>query len=106
MRWVTPVRTASPDIPSVPLHGHDRSEEYPYGAEDSGYGRYSGVDLVNPRFDKLAEVYGARGFYVERPADIADALQTALGTAGPSAIEIPVAEYFPLPDPTPADPAR
>jgi len=65
-------------------------------------GRYIGVDLVNPRFDKLAEVYGARGFYVSRPDEIADAVVEALAVDGPSVIEIPVAEYFPLPAPTPA----
>jgi acetolactate synthase-1/2/3 large subunit/sulfoacetaldehyde acetyltransferase len=64
-------------------------------------GRYIGVDLVNPRFDKLAEVYGARGFYVERPEDIADAVQAALAVDGPSVVEIPVAEYFPSAAPTP-----
>ena len=63
--------------------------------------RYIGVDLVNPRFDRLAEVYGARGFYVTRPDEIADPVKTALALDGPSVIEIPVAEYFPPPAPTP-----
>jgi thiamine pyrophosphate-dependent acetolactate synthase large subunit-like protein len=40
--------------------------------------------LVNPRFDKLAEVYGARGFYVTRPDEIADAIKMALALSGPS----------------------
>jgi acetolactate synthase-1/2/3 large subunit/sulfoacetaldehyde acetyltransferase len=57
--------------------------------------RYVGVDLVNPRFDRLAEVYGARGFYVTRPQDIAETVSAALKLDGPSVIEIPVAEYFP-----------
>jgi thiamine pyrophosphate-dependent acetolactate synthase large subunit-like protein len=59
--------------------------------------RYIGVDLVNPRFDKLAEVYGARGYYVTRPQDIAETVSAALKHDGPSVIEIPVAEHFPLP---------
>jgi acetolactate synthase-1/2/3 large subunit/sulfoacetaldehyde acetyltransferase len=59
--------------------------------------RYVGVDLVNPRFDKLAEVYGARGYYVTRPQDIADTVKAALALDGPSVIEIPVAEHFPPP---------
>jgi acetolactate synthase-1/2/3 large subunit/sulfoacetaldehyde acetyltransferase len=59
--------------------------------------RYVGVDLVNPRFDRLAEVYGAKGFYVTRPEDIAETVSAALKLDGPSVIEIPVAEYFPLP---------
>jgi thiamine pyrophosphate-dependent acetolactate synthase large subunit-like protein len=64
-------------------------------------GRYVGVDLVNPRFDRLAEVYGARGFYVTRAEEIADAVTAALAVDGPSVIEIPVAEHFPLPAPRP-----
>ena len=67
-------------------------------------GRYIGVDLANPRFDKLAEVYGCSpGFYpVSCPDEIADAVVEALAVDGPSVIEIPVAEYFPLPAPIPA----
>jgi acetolactate synthase-1/2/3 large subunit/sulfoacetaldehyde acetyltransferase len=64
--------------------------------------RFVGVDLVNPRFDRLAEVYGARGFYVTRPQDIAEAVGAALRLDVPSVIEIPVAEHFPLPAKTPA----
>ncbi|MGZ9077089.1 MAG: thiamine pyrophosphate-binding protein [Burkholderiales bacterium] len=60
-------------------------------------GRYIGVELENPRFDMLAEVYGARGFYVTRPEEIGDAVSSALALDGPSVIEIPVAEYFPPP---------
>ena len=56
-----------------------------------------GVDLVNPRFDKLAEVYGAKGYYVTRPQDIAETVSAALKLDVPSVIEIPIAEYFPLP---------
>lgn len=63
--------------------------------------RYIGVDLVNPRFDRLAEVYGARGYYVTRPDEIADTVTAALALNGPSVIEIPVAEYFPPAAPTP-----
>ena len=54
------------------------------------------MDLVNPRFDRLAEVYGARGFYVTRPQDIAETVSAALKLEQPCVIEIPVAEYFPL----------
>ena len=64
-------------------------------------GRFIGVDLVNPRFDQLAQVYGARGFYVEQPGQIAETLREALTVNGPSVIEIPVAEYFPPSAPLP-----
>lgn len=53
-------------------------------------GRYVGADLTNPRFDKFAELFGARGFYVERPGDIGDAVNEALKADVPSIIEIPV----------------
>jgi thiamine pyrophosphate-dependent acetolactate synthase large subunit-like protein len=77
-------------------HGAEKAQQQRFFNQ-----RYIGVDLVNPRFDKLADVYGARGFYVERPQDIADAVREALTLNGPSVIEIPVAEYFPPPAPTP-----
>jgi acetolactate synthase-1/2/3 large subunit/sulfoacetaldehyde acetyltransferase len=51
--------------------------------------RYVGADIKNPRFDKLAEVFGGKGFYVERPQDIGDAMLQALDAPGPSIIEIP-----------------
>ena len=63
--------------------------------------KYIGVDLENPRFDQLAEVYGAKGFYVEHPEDVADAVQQALALDRPSVIEIPVEEYFPPSAPLP-----
>jgi thiamine pyrophosphate-dependent acetolactate synthase large subunit-like protein len=77
-------------------HGAEKAQQQRFFEQ-----KYIGVDLVNPRFDKLAEVYGARGYYVERPEDIADAVREALTLNGPSVIEIPVAEYFPTAAPTP-----
>lgn len=71
-------------------HGAEKAQQQRY--YDA---RYVGVDLVNPRFDKLAEVYGARGYYVTRLQDIADTVAAALKNDLPSVIEIPVAEYFP-----------
>ena len=60
--------------------------------------RYIGADITNPRFDRLAELCGARGFYVERPQDIADALDQALKSGVTSVIEIPVdPEELPFP---------
>ena len=59
--------------------------------------RYVGVNLTNPRFDKLAEVFGAKGYYIERAEDIGEAVSEALRLGTPSVIEIPVQEYFPEP---------
>jgi thiamine pyrophosphate-dependent acetolactate synthase large subunit-like protein len=73
-------------------HGAEKAQQQRhFGA------RYIGVDLENPRFDRLAEAYGARGFYAARPEDVADAVAAALAVDGPAVVEIPVAEYFPLP---------
>ena len=71
-------------------HGAEKAQQQRFFEE-----RYIGVDLENPRFDRLAEVYGAKGYYVERPEDVADTVRDALTLDGPSVIEIPVAEYFP-----------
>lgn len=51
--------------------------------------RYVGADTSNPRFDKYAELFGGKGFYVEAPGDIGDALREALAAEVPSIIEIP-----------------
>ena len=91
------------DIPLVGIVLNNRCHGAEKAQQQRHFGaRYIGVDLANPRFDKLAEVYGARGFYVTRPEEIGDAVSTALASKKPCIIEIPVAEYFPLPAKTPA----
>ena len=77
-------------------HGAEKAQQKRFFGE-----RYIGVDLKNPRFDKVAEVYGARGFYVTRPDEIADAVRTALAAKKPAIVEIAVEEYFPQAAPTP-----
>jgi len=52
--------------------------------------RYVGSDISNPRFDHFAELFGGRGFHVERPGDIAQAVSEALKSEVSSIIEIPV----------------
>jgi thiamine pyrophosphate-dependent acetolactate synthase large subunit-like protein len=71
-------------------HGSEKAQQMRQWNE-----RYVGVDLQNPRFDKLAEVLGGKGFYVTKPDEIADAFKSALAFDGPSVIEIPVAQHFP-----------
>jgi len=53
-------------------------------------GRYVGSDLTNPRFDKFAELFGGRGYYVDRIGDIGQAVTEALKADVPSIVEIPV----------------
>jgi acetolactate synthase I/II/III large subunit len=93
VRWGIPLISV---VLNNSCHGAEKAQQQRFYG-----GRYIGVDLVNPRFDKLAEVYGARGFYVQHPDEIADAVREALTLNGPSVIEIPVAEYFPTAAPTP-----
>jgi len=77
-------------------HGAEKAQQQRFFNE-----RYIGVDLLNPRLDKLAEAYGARGYYVSRPDEIGDAVSSALKSGGPCVVEIAVAEYFPAAAPTP-----
>jgi acetolactate synthase-1/2/3 large subunit/sulfoacetaldehyde acetyltransferase len=60
--------------------------------------RYIGTDIGNPRFDRYAELFGARGYYVEHPDQIGDAVTAALGCGAPAVVEIPVdPNEFPMP---------
>jgi thiamine pyrophosphate-dependent acetolactate synthase large subunit-like protein len=94
-------------IPLVSLVLNNRCHGSEKAQQKNNYGaRYVAVDLENPRFDKLAEVYGARGFYVTRPDEIADAVTAAFKSGSPAVIEIPVAEYFPTPPPPPGAAAK
>ena len=52
--------------------------------------RYVGTDLGNPRFDRYAELFGARGYYVERPEAIGETVRAALDSGQPAVVEIPI----------------
>lgn len=95
----TAVRWKIPQVSIVLNNGCHGSEKFQQQRQWGA--RYVGVDLDNPRFDKLAEVHGARGFYVQRPQDIAETVKAAFAVDGPAVIEIPVAQYFPPRPPTP-----
>jgi acetolactate synthase-1/2/3 large subunit/sulfoacetaldehyde acetyltransferase len=60
--------------------------------------RYVGADIGNPRYDKYADLFGAKGYYVEHADQIGDALQAALQCGKPAVIEIPIdPDEFPAP---------
>lgn len=60
--------------------------------------RYVGADIGNPRYDKYAELFGARGFYVEHPDQIGDTMRAALQCGQPAVVEIPIdPDEFPAP---------
>jgi len=64
--------------------------------------RYVGADIGNPRYDRFAELFGARGFHVEHPDQIGDALRAALGCGKPAVVEVPIdPDEFPVPATTP-----
>jgi acetolactate synthase-1/2/3 large subunit len=50
--------------------------------------RYVGVDFVDVRYDKIAEAMGCFGLRVEKPEDIAPALQKAKDSGLPSVLDI------------------
>ena len=53
-------------------------------------GRTIGSNITNPRFDKLAELFGAKGYYVDRAEDIGAIVTEAFEGNVPVVIEIPV----------------
>ena len=53
-------------------------------------GRHVGSYINNPRYDKYAEVFGAKGFYAETSDQISEAINEAINCNKPSIIEIPV----------------
>jgi acetolactate synthase-1/2/3 large subunit/sulfoacetaldehyde acetyltransferase len=60
--------------------------------------RYVGADIGNPRYDRLAELFGARGYYVEHADQIGDVVRAALACGKPAVIEIPIdPDEFPVP---------
>ena len=53
-------------------------------------GRTIGSNITNPLFDKLAELFGAKGYYVDRAEDIGAVVTKAFADNVPAIIEIPV----------------
>ena len=56
--------------------------------EKSFPGRTIATDLKNPDFTRMAEAFGAKGFRIDRTADIDAALDGALAADGPSLVEV------------------
>ena len=40
--------------------------------------RYIGCDIGNPRYDQYARLFGAEGYYVDKPEQVGEAIQAAL----------------------------
>jgi len=52
--------------------------------------RYLGADIASPQFDKVAELYGARGFKVKKISEINQAVREALKINKPAVIDVDV----------------
>ena len=62
-------------------------------------GRVICSDLHNPDFVKMAESFGAAGFFARDPESLRQAIRQAFEEKGPSIIEVLVEEFFPAPWP-------
>lgn len=56
--------------------------------KDFFQGRFVGADIGNPRFDKIAEAFGARGCRIDRADMIGDAVREAFRSDLPTVIEV------------------
>ena len=52
--------------------------------------RYIGTDIESPPFDKVAELYGAKGYHVEKLSDLQHTLKDALNCNKPAVINVDV----------------
>jgi len=52
--------------------------------------RFIGSDINNPPFDKVAKLYGAEGFHVEKISELKNAISSALKCNKPSIINVAV----------------
>ena len=52
--------------------------------------RYLGADISSPPFDKVAELYGAKGFKVKKVSEINQAVREALKINKPVVIDVDV----------------
>jgi len=52
--------------------------------------RYIGADISSPPFEKVAELYGAKGFKVEKVSEINEAVKAAIDSKKPSVIDVAV----------------
>jgi acetolactate synthase-1/2/3 large subunit/sulfoacetaldehyde acetyltransferase len=73
----------------IVMNNHCWGAEKAYQRDFFG-GRYLGADVRNPPFDKVAELFGAAGFRVERAADLERTVAAALACGKPAVVDIQV----------------
>ena len=82
----------------VAVVGNDAcwNAEYQIQLRSYGAARAHGLDLLPTRYDRVAEAFGAHGEHVERPAELAPALQRAAGAGRPACVNVMI-ERLPAP---------
>jgi acetolactate synthase-1/2/3 large subunit len=85
-------------LPYVAVVGNDScwNAEYQIQLRSYGAARAHGLDLLPTRYDRVAGGFGAHGEYVERPAELAPALQRAAGAGRPACVNVMI-ERLPAP---------
>ena len=51
-------------------------------------GRYIGADISSPPFDKVAELYGGKGYRAEKLSEVAPAIEAALSCGKPAVVDV------------------
>ena len=52
--------------------------------------RYLGADITSPSFDKVAELYGAKGFKVKKISEVNEAVRAAIKSNKPAVVDVDV----------------
>jgi acetolactate synthase I/II/III large subunit len=71
----------------IVMNNHCWGAEKSYQRDFFG-GRYIGADLTNPPYDKVAELFGAKGYRVDNPEQAGAAIEQALGCGKPAVVDI------------------
>lgn len=74
---------------AIVMNNHCWGAEKAYQRDFFGE-RYIGADVPNPPYDKVAELFGAKGFRVERAQDIEAAVSAAMVCGKPAVVDIQV----------------
>lgn len=77
------------NVVAIVMNNHIWGAEKAYQRDFFGE-RYLGADVLNPRFDQVAELFGAKGYRVERPEEIGPAVEAALAGNKPAVIDVEV----------------
>jgi len=82
----------------VAVVGNDScwNAEYQIQLRSFGAARAVGLDLLPTRYDQVAAAFGAHGEHVERPAELAPALERAAGAGRAACVNVSI-ERLPAP---------